>query len=192
METENISTNEKRCWELLDQLAIAFIQTYNPSLSCQIPFSLSIDSKRQNRISRWIGMQDSNLLQTVFSDLLKLLNCDNKPKGFTNPGDKRIQRIYEYVLSNYSREIRLQRLASDTGMTEPALCSFFKKATGEHFVDYVNRIRIDHATRQLLGTNDSVSGIGYSCGFNTVNYFIRIFKKLKGCTPGEYRKLVKS
>ena len=69
------------------------------------------------------------------------------------------------------------------------ICRFFKKAAGEPFTAYVNKIRIEHATEQLLNDGDSVSGIGYACGFNTIDYFIRIFKKLKGCTPGEYRKM---
>ena len=191
METETL-VKVQECWTLLDQLAAALVAVYNPSLSCPAPFSSLIDSLRRSRIEQWIEMQDGNLLQAVFSGLLQLLAGKNESVARTNPDDRRLRKIHDYVHRHYSGEISLRKPASDIGLSESAFCRFFMKATGEHFTGYVNKVRIEYAARQLRETGDSVSEIGYGCGFNTIDYFIRIFKKVKGCTPGQYRKAVES
>jgi len=189
MNTETSLSMESQYWALLDQLAVAFVETYDPALSCSAPFSLLINSSCRNRINQWMEMQEGRQAQAVLSDLLQQLTCKSEVvAAITTPEDKRLQKIFDYIHNHYSREIRLPKLALHVGMSDGSLCRFFKKATGEHFTDYVNKIRVDYAVRQLLETEDSVSEIGYSCGFNTIDYFIRIFKKLKGCTPGAYRK----
>ena len=190
MKNENTLTDEKRCWALLDQLVVALVAAFDPSGTT--PFSLSIDSPCRNRINQWIGRQNIYLIQNVFSGLLQQFTCNNELEEQKPPSDKRLQKIYKYVHSHYSVDIRLQKLASLIGMTEPAFSRFFKKTTGKQFSSYLNKVRIDYAARQLLETGDSVSEIGYGCGFNTINYFIHIFKKLKGCTPGEYRKIIEN
>jgi len=191
MENGTALTYKNQCWALLDQLAVEIAGFYAPRSSCPAPFSSRIDSSCRNRIDRWIEMQNSYQLQTVFSDLLQQLNDESKPLETLSYSDKRLQKITEYVNRHYSGEIRVGKLAQDIGMAEATFCRFFKKTFGEHFTGYVNKIRIEYAVRQLLETKDSVSEIGYACGFNTIDYFIRIFKKVKGCTPKEYRKMYK-
>jgi len=189
MKNEFTLTNEKKCRALIDQLADAFAGFYDPPASGAAPFSARIDSLCRNRIDRWIEAQDGYVLQTVLTGLLHQLTGKNESPDTLSYGEKRLRKVTEYVHLHYRDEIRLQSLALHIGMTEPAFCRFFKKAAGEPFTAYVNKIRIEHAAEQLLNDGDSVSGIGYACGFNTIDYFIRIFKKLKGCTPGEYRKM---
>lgn len=186
METKTLLQNEE-CLALLDQLSVAFIVTYNPALSCPTPFSLLIDSECRNRIDRWIETQDHKLLQAVFSGLLQQFTA-NSEKVHVNLIDKRLSKISEYVHRNYSRDINSRALALHIGMTKPAFCRFFKKATGETFTGYLKKIRVEYAVRQLRESNNTVEVIGYSCGFNTPDYFIRIFKKVKGCTPGKFRE----
>lgn len=192
MENANTLMNEETVWALLDRFAIVFVKMYDPTLSCPTPFSSLIDPALKNRINLWMETQDMYLFQTVISVFLQQISCKREPPELRNPGDRRLRKVCEYVHRHYYREIKLPEMASDIGMTEPAFCRFFKKATGEHFTDYVKKVRIDYAARQLLDTDDTVSGIGYNCGFNTADYFIRKFKEVKGCTPGKYRKLIEN
>jgi len=189
METETVLLNKKNGWALLDQLAAAFFATCNPGVSCPAPFSSVIDSQIRNQINRWIEMQDKTLLQTVLSGLLQQFTIAPLVMPVQEAyKTKRLQKIFDYVHRHYNEEIRLPELALEIGMSESALSRFFKSSTGERFIDYVKKVRIEYAARQLLETNDFIKEIGYGCGFNNINYFIRLFKEVKGCTPGKFRQ----
>ena len=63
----------------------------------------------------------------------------------------------------------------------------FKKATGINFTEYVSRTRTEKAKNLLLNPNLRVSEIAYEVGFQSLTHFNRIFKKLVGQSPTEYR-----
>jgi AraC-like DNA-binding protein len=66
-------------------------------------------------------------------------------------------------------------------------CKMFKKATGLKFTDYVSRIRVEKAKNLLLNRNLRVSEIAYEVGFQSLTHFNRVFKKILGLSPTEYR-----
>lgn len=105
-----------------------------------------------------------------------------------NTRSRRISKVCDFVSKNYSCQIKLSDISTIINMSESAFCHFFKKKTGKNFVDYLNEVRIGHAARMLYETTDSISEICYSCGFNNLSNFIRVFKKLHMETPSEYRK----
>ena len=100
---------------------------------------------------------------------------------------RRINKICEYVEENYFERITLSDISAMIGMSESAFSHFFKKKTQRNFIDYLNDIRVGHACQMLVETTNSVSEICYSCGFNNMSNFIRVFKKKKGETPSDYR-----
>lgn len=100
---------------------------------------------------------------------------------------RRIKRAYNYIFENYEKPITLADAANLIGMTETSFSRFFKKQTGRSFVESLNNIRLGKASRMLVDTTDSVVEISLNCGFNNLSNFNRIFKKKKGCTPGEFR-----
>lgn len=65
----------------------------------------------------------------------------------------------------------------------------FKKETEMNFSDYLKKIRIDNAKNMLLDTEQTVEDISYAVGYSDIKYFSRLFKKLTGLTPTEFRKL---
>ena len=78
-------------------------------------------------------------------------------------------------------------MAELVGMSDSAFSHFFKSKTNTTFIDYVNSLRIAKACQLLSDTNQTVSEICYSSGFNNMSNFIRMFKKKKQYTPNEYR-----
>lgn len=100
---------------------------------------------------------------------------------------RRIQNIKEYVDSHYNEEIRMEVLSDIVSMTPNALSRFFKQHTNRSISDYINDVRIGHASELLLDSMRPVAEICYECGFNTISNFNRIFKSCKGCTPSEFR-----
>jgi len=63
----------------------------------------------------------------------------------------------------------------------------FKKATGLHFTEYVSRVRIEKARNLLLNPNLRISEIAYDVGFQSLTHFNRVFKRVIGQSPTEYR-----
>ena len=96
-------------------------------------------------------------------------------------------KFMEYIEQHHGSEsLNISQTAAFMGMSRGTLHRFLKQK-GILFSSYVNKVRIAHATRLLETTQDSISEIGYFCGFNTINYFIKVFKSEKQVTPGEYR-----
>ncbi len=100
---------------------------------------------------------------------------------------RRIEKVCNYIETNYQEPIKLIDVANLVNMSESAFSHFFKKKTGCSFIDYLNSVRIGKASQMLIDTTHSINEICYSCGFNNLSNFIRIFKKIKGPTPSEYR-----
>ena len=101
---------------------------------------------------------------------------------------RRIERVYTYMIENYDKDIKLGDVATLVGMTDTSFSRFIKKRTGRNFIDSLSEIRFSHATRLLIDTTNSISEICFSCGFNNLSNFNRIFKQRKQCTPREFRE----
>jgi len=101
---------------------------------------------------------------------------------------KRLSDVRIYVICNASREFSLEEVASHIGMNKSAFCTFFKKASGQTFVEYLNDYRVKMACKLLCDGNMAVSDACFQAGFNSVPYFNRVFKKATGLPPKEYRR----
>ena len=102
--------------------------------------------------------------------------------------DERIRLVKDFVAANYMKDIRLQELADIVCMSAESFSRFFHNRTGRTPNRYIIDYRLGVAARMLLNTKLSVSEIGFSCGFNTLSHFNRLFRESKGCTPSEFRE----
>ena len=100
---------------------------------------------------------------------------------------RRIEKAIEYMNLNFDKPISLADVAGLNNMTEVSFSRFFRMQTGSSFMDSLIDIRLGHATRLLIATQQSISEVAYNCGFNNISNFNRIFKKRKSCTPKEFR-----
>lgn len=98
--------------------------------------------------------------------------------------DAVVNRITDHLADEHSAAA----LAAELGMSESKFSRFFRKATGNTFTDFVNRVRISRACQLLMDTDQQVSHICYEVGFNNVANFNRRFLEIKGLTPSEFRK----
>ena len=102
---------------------------------------------------------------------------------------KRINEVLEYISSHYADNITTAELAKKWYLSEYYFCRFFKNATGQSPVNYINRTRIEMAAVLLKKTNENITTIAIKVGFDDVNYFSRTFKKFMNMSPSEYRKI---
>lgn len=96
------------------------------------------------------------------------------------------QAAIRYVHMHYRNPIRLTDVAAHVKCHPDYLCVTLRKELKGGFGDYVNRVRIDHALRLMKLKRFSLGEIAFQVGFNDQSYFNKIFKRLLGCTPGEY------
>lgn len=102
--------------------------------------------------------------------------------------DDTLNAVINYLRQHFAEPVHLPEVAALVNMTEISFSRFMKQHTSKTFVDYLNDIRLGEAIRKLIDTQQSVAEIGYSCGFNNLSNFNRIFKKKKGQTPTEFRE----
>lgn len=101
---------------------------------------------------------------------------------------RRVEVVVDYINEHFSRTVRLAEAAELVDMTETAFSRFFKTKTGITFVDYLNDIRIGHASRMLIDTNTPIAEVASECGFTSITNFNRLFKKRKGIVPKDFRE----
>jgi AraC-like DNA-binding protein len=136
----------------------------------------------------------------VIMELMEILFLLSKSKDLryineesyvpVNEGNKndRLAAVFQYVKTNYKEEISLDKISKIANLTPTSFCRVFKVKTKKHFVEYLNEIRVANACKYLIETELSVSEIAYECGYKTASNFNKLFKKITGTTPKEYRK----
>ena len=100
-----------------------------------------------------------------------------------------INAILDYITENAASQFSMADMCARVGMTESRFSRFFRRATGNTFTDFVNRLRINKACQLLMETDRYVTNICYDVGFNNVANFNRRFLQVKGMTPKEFRRL---
>ena len=92
--------------------------------------------------------------------------------------------------AHYEEPIRLTDLAERFGYNPTYLSKLIKKYTGYPVNTYLNHIRLAAAKNLLCLTNIyTIQEIGLICGFTDEKYFMRLFKKMEGVTPSQYRNM---
>ena len=101
-----------------------------------------------------------------------------------------ITRAKEYIQAHQAEDLSLSLVAKAVNTSTFYFCKMFKKVTGLNFTDYVSRVRIEKAKNLLLNPNLRISEIAYEVGFQSLTHFNRVFKKITGHSPSEYRALL--
>jgi len=102
--------------------------------------------------------------------------------------NRTIERAVEYIRSHYAKDISLEDVALHAGMSGSYFSSFFKQETGDNFIDYLTRLRIDKAKSLMMDAELRLYEISQLVGYQDVKYFSRLFKRHVGATPAEYRQ----
>lgn len=110
-------------------------------------------------------------------------------KGVNEKESERMDAVLKYVMQNFSDDITLADAARVAHMAENSFSRFFKQRTRKTFTAYLNELRLNHAAKLLVETNDTIVDICFQCGFNNHSNFHRYFKQLHNTSPLAYRKM---
>lgn len=100
----------------------------------------------------------------------------------------RIHNVYQFLMQNFQRDIHLNEVADICYMTPNAFCRYFKSRTQKSFTQFLNELRIGHASKLLQNESYSVADVCYQCGYNNLANFNKFFKIIHKTTPTVYRK----
>lgn len=107
--------------------------------------------------------------------------------NFDSVSLNRMKTIYDFILTNLSKNISLADAAKALNMTESSFYKFIKKNTKKTFTQLLNEFRINHASKKIINTNKTIAQIAYECGYNNISYFNKRFKILMNNTPIQFR-----
>lgn len=109
------------------------------------------------------------------------------PAGERAP-DQGVKAAIEYIRGHFREHITISQLARLSHMSDGHFCRLFKRYTFKTPVQYINGVRLSAATDLLEDSSRKELDIALETGFNSLSYFIGVFKQSMGCTPTEYRR----
>ena len=103
-------------------------------------------------------------------------------------GDERILKVQHWLQSNGARDVSLKAMAGKAGMEERTFLRRFQKATGLKPTEYCQHVRVGNARQLLEFSNQSIEQVAWGSGYEDTGAFRKVFFKIVGLTPGEYRR----
>lgn len=138
--------------------------------------------------------KDSAYDMYIKANLYMLLACfyrhgilNNSDTVFKHREINKIMPILKHIDEHFQEQITLESAADLLKFNPEYFCRLFKKATGMTFTDYLNFVRICHSENELIFSDKSIGEISLDCGFSSISYFNRVFKKFKLISPSAYR-----
>lgn len=137
-----------------------------------------VDEAQHKAFIRW--------LQLAIGTLLKSLHL--KDDTMERPLPKFIIHICSTIQQCYKDPPTLGKAAETCSLSKGYFCRAFHEFTGLRFVEYIHAVRIEKVCELLLDPSVSVADAAFAVGFNSLSQFNRVFRKLKGTTPRQWRK----
>ena len=99
-----------------------------------------------------------------------------------------VKKTVDYILLHLGHPLTLNQIANQIHVNPSHLSRKFKEDTGMNITEFINQKRIEEAKLYLKRGNISITDIAFMVGFNDLNYFSKVFKKLTSVTPSQYAK----
>ena len=134
----------------------------------------------------------SDLIADSYTVLLFCLLSENFPSDFESTvcdADAfiKLHSLFNYIDKNYSKAITLQELGDMVNYSKSHVSFLFSKYSGMSYKEYLDRVRISHATSYIEKSEKTFAEISALCGFVSIRTFNNVFKRIMGCTPTEYK-----
>lgn len=173
-------------------------------VSCEADMACGADASRGADVSQYSTIISDIYTLASSSDYIRDMRINGKlndlltllmesswhREAHTNaPKKMEISQVKSFLDEHYKEKLSLESVASHFFIDKHYLARLFKEQYGVTLVTYLQQVRITHAKRMLRFTNKSIEEIGWECGIGELNYFSRVFKKLEGVSPSEFRRV---
>ena len=112
---------------------------------------------------------------------------EEKKEGDETNMTQTAEKIRRYIRKNYMKEISMQDAARMMNYSDAYFCKLFKQCFDQNFTAYLTQFRVNEARRLLQDKNISVREVSMMVGYYDANYFAKVFKRIEGMNPSEYR-----
>lgn len=156
-----------------------------PSFTIRVPRNLLLPELFLRMYDKFREMDDEALR--------KLEQAMLEDRSVTDSGrkfPKWLERVRNILEQRFAEPYKLSEIAAEAGVHPVHLAREFRKYYGYSVGEYLRRVRIEYACRELMGSNAAVTNIAFAAGFADQSHFSRTFKRLCGTTPGRYRASV--
>lgn len=189
-------------WDMVNK-NLAFLNENYPNANAPYEWKLNFsryhfhnNSELSSSINKLISISmENNVAKDALADLslkfllLRIIQTQNLTSiNETSLPDHRLTPVIQYIKEHLTGKITIDILSGISCMSRAAFFNAFKTQFGISPLEYVLRERIKEAKRIMTDATLSITEVCYHAGFNNLNYFIKLFKRLEGVTPGEYRK----
>lgn len=129
--------------------------------------------------------------------LFEILYVIRNEAAVSDPGksskakSERLKKTLSFVKENFFEKISVRDAAKNAGLSPSRFMKVFREDTGRSFVQYLNDYRLELSAEELCSTDKSVTEIAENAGFESLSYFILLFKRKFSCPPNEYRASMK-
>ncbi len=134
------------------------------------------------------GAKTRNAVLDLLIDLNEnhLTGCGSAEAEEKNVSEKYVKKVASYLMEHYTERVSLDQLATLCGISKYHLAREFKRYTGQTILTYANLLRCKHA-EQCIASGMTVTEATAECGFESISYFSRTYKKLFGTTPSKIK-----
>ncbi|HEY8499788.1 MAG TPA: AraC family transcriptional regulator [Clostridia bacterium] len=178
---------------ILDQLASVTYKKTHPNLKDRTEILALFEAIHRaagyghepyDEISKARVLSNLALLLIRMRELLQ-----SEPSESLTKNDILVQNVVRHIDDKFMKPINLAQLSASLFTNKYYLCHLFKQKTGLTVMEYVQYRRVIEAQKLLKDTDKDIISVYYECGFNNVQHFYRVFKKISKVTPYQYRKL---
>lgn len=146
------------------------------------------------------AMLEQSPLERILS-VIRILNLISKSENVkvlsnfdlhksSNPKEKdRMNRIIQHTMLHFKKNVTLEEISGVANLSKSAFCRYFKNTVKKSYNDFLYEIRVEHACKMILEEELGMMQICYESGFNNPSAFSQIFKRVKGVSPNQYRKM---
>ncbi len=101
-----------------------------------------------------------------------------------------IHKAIAYINDNYMNDITLESASKYVYLSTSYFSRLFKREVGINFIDYLNKVRVEQSKKYLADLKIPLSEVAHMVGFTDQSYYTKVFKKIEGIAPGQFRKMV--
>ena len=142
---------------------------------------------RKDYLSAVMGTEDFEELRLWFLERMTAV-CTSIRNRKEEQSESAVTRAQNYIQENFGKDISLDDVSKEVNISPYYFSKLFKEESGENFIEYLTRIRMERAKEMLKNPELSIKEVGMRSGYGDPNYFSRIFKKQTDMTPLEYRE----
>jgi len=187
--------------ELFEEIFWSLVSNYNEDidkiksilielliiLQRELPFEFEEKKfSEQSFLMYMLKTKDIGELLISFTNHIKII-IENILESREKKYNYMISEALEFINNNYHNNISLDDVAKEINMSYHYFSKFFKESIGKNFIDYLTELRIEKSKEILKSRDVSIKEVCYEIGYSDPNYFSKLFKKITGMTPSEYK-----